>query len=140
MIWNYLKENFKPILLLSVIWFSGFGCSDVSPDAVDLAVDFTWEGMAPCGWGNPEIHIKGLPANTRSLKVSMYDSVYLHDHGEVTFSHDGSGIIPMGASEELQGPCPPDVPGRYEITVQALDKNNVVIGVGSKKRYFPENA
>ena len=139
MIRNHLKENINVILLVIAICFSGFGCSDVSPDAVDLAVDFTWEGMKPCGWGNPEIHIKGLPANTRSLKVSMYDSVYLHDHGEVTFTHDGSGIIPMDASEELQGPCPPDVPGRYKITVQALDENNVVIGVGSKKRYFPEN-
>ena len=139
MVRNYSKKNFKAILFIIAIWLSGMGCSDVSPDAVDLAVDFTWEGMNPCGWGNPEIQIKNLPANTKALKVSMYDSVYLHDHGEVTFTHDGSGIIPMGASEELQGPCPPDVPGRYKITVEALDDDNVVIGVGSKKRYFPEN-
>lgn len=68
----------------------------------------------------------------------MYDSVYLHDHGEVTIAYDGSGIIKMGVLEELQGPCPPDVPGRYKITVKALDENSVVIGTGSKRRYFPE--
>jgi len=33
------------------------GCSNVSPDAADLQVDFSWKGMTPCGWGNPEIGI-----------------------------------------------------------------------------------
>ena len=127
-------------LLLIALCFINPGCSDVSPDAVDLDVEFSWQDMKPCSWGNPEIRIGGLPENTKFLTVSMYDSVYLHDHGEFTIAYDGSGIIPMGASEKLQGPCPPDVPGRYKITVKALDENNAVIGIGSKKRYFPENS
>ena len=88
--------------------------------------------------GNPEISIGSIPENTKALVVSMYDSVYFHDHGEVTITYDGTGTIKMGALVELQGPCPPDVPGRYEITVEALDVNKVIIGMGSKKRYFPE--
>jgi|AP12_2_1047962.scaffolds.fasta_scaffold22739_1 phosphatidylethanolamine-binding protein (PEBP) family uncharacterized protein len=135
MIRNCPRFYFKVILVFCSLISA---CSNVSSDAVELKVDFSWAGMKPCGWGNPEIHVEGLPENTKSLKVSMYDSVYLHDHGEVILINDGSGIIPIGTTEELQGPCPPDVPGRYEITVKALDENNVVIGIGSKKRYFPE--
>ena len=68
----------------------------------------------------------------------MYDSVYLYDHGEVTIAYDGSGVIKLGVIEKLQGPCPPDVPGRYKITVKALDESNSLLAAGSKRRYFPE--
>jgi hypothetical protein len=68
----------------------------------------------------------------------MYDHVYFYDHGKVTIDYDGSGIIKMGALEQLQGPCPPNVPGRYEITIKALDGDDIVIGTGNKERYFPE--
>jgi len=125
-------------LLSIVICILGFSCSNVSPDTVELVVDFSWEDMSPCAWGNPEIRIGGVPEKTKTLVISMYDSVYLHDHGEVTITYDGTGTIKMGVLEELQGPCPPDVPGRYKITIKALDKNDGVIGIGSKKRYFPE--
>ncbi len=129
----------KNTFCLFVIGFSLFifGCSDVSPDAVELEVDFSWQGMVACSWGNPGSSIGGLPENTKNLLVSMYDSAYLHDHGKVTIANDGSGIIKMGILEKIQGPCPFDVPGRYKITVKALDETNVVIGMGSKKRQFP---
>ena len=125
--------------LLSIVFcILGFSCSNVSPDAVELSVEFSWEGLKPCGWGNPEISIGGVPEETKKLVISMYDSVYLHDHGEVSVTYDGTGTIKMGVLEELQGPCPPDVPGRYKITVKALDDDDVVIGIGSKRRYYPE--
>lgn len=113
-------------------------CSNVSPDAVELKVDFTWEGMKPCGWGNPEIRVSGVPENTKFLKVHMYDHVYFHDHGTVVAPYTGDGIIARDRFEEIQCPCPPDVPGRYKITVKALDASDVVIGIGRKKKYFPE--
>jgi len=130
----------KKTCCVFIVAFSLFsiGCSNTSPDAVDLEVDFTWKGMTPCGWGNPEIRIDGLPENTKALTVSMYDHVYFYDHGKVTITYDGSSIIKMGVLKEIQGPCPPDVPGRYKITVKASDGNDVVIGIGSKERYFPE--
>jgi hypothetical protein len=127
------------LYLLSVFFcIMGFSCSNTSPNSVELAVDFSWEGMTPCSWGNPKISIGGVPEKTEKLLIRMYDSVYFHDHGEATITYDGTGMIKMGAIEELQGPCPPDVPGRYKITVKALDENDVVLGIGSKKRYFPE--
>ncbi len=33
---------------------------------------------------------------------------------------------------------PPDAPGRYKVTGKAIDENDVVVDVGSKERYFPE--
>ena len=40
--------------------------------------------------------------------------------------------------KEIYCPCPFGVPGRYKISVKAIDENEIVIGVGSKERYFPE--
>jgi len=125
-------------LILIAFCFSLYSCEKKDPNAVDLSVDFTWEGIKPCLWGNPEIRIRDVTEDTSVLVVSMYDHVYFYDHGKVTIAYDGSGIIKMGALEELQGPCPPDVPGRYEITVKALDGNDIIVGIGSKERYFPE--
>ncbi len=125
-------------ILLVVFSFFSFGCSDVSSNAVDLEVDFTWEGMVPCGWGIPEIGINRVPENTKYLVVSMYDRAYFYDHGEVQVAYNGSNIIAQEALKEIQCPCPPDAPGRYKITVKAIDENEIVIGVGSKERYFPE--
>ena len=116
-----------------------FGCSDVSPNAVDLEVDFTWEGMLRCGMGIPDIVVKGVPENTKLFEVRMYDHAYLWDHGEVRVAYNGSNIIAKDSLEKIESPCPPDTPGRYEVTVKALDENEVVIGVGSKERYFPED-
>ncbi len=125
-------------LLVIGIVLSVSGCENVSPDAIELSVDFSWKGMKSCGWGNPEIHVSGAPGKTKKLKVSMYDHVYYHDHGTVTIPYKGTKIIAMGAHKEIQGPCPPDDPGQYKITVRAIDKNDVVIGIGSKARFFPE--
>jgi hypothetical protein len=130
----------RPCFLIVLAAFCGMllACEKVSPDAVDLAVDFSWEGLKPCGWGNPEIHIDGIPRHTRFLKVSMFDHAYSYNHGEVSIPYSGSQIIAKDSLQELRGPCPSYTPGRYEITIKAMDQNNVVIGVGSKERQFPE--
>ena len=131
-----MKDAFKAILI-AIIFFL-FGCSNVSPNAVELSVDFSWEGMVPCSWGIPDIGIKGVPENTKYLIVSMYDHVYFYDHGEVRVANNGSNIIAKDSLKEIYCPCPPDVPGQYKISVKAIDENEVVIGIGSKERYFPE--
>ncbi len=131
-----MKKIFYLFLMAAI--FLGFGCSDGNPDAVDLAVEFSWEGMQACSMGNPEISVGRIPVKTKFLMVHMYDHVYSWDHGEATIPYNGSGLIESGVLEKIEGPCPPDVPGRYKITVKALDENKVVLGIGSKERYFPE--
>ena len=127
------------LIFIAAIIFLNLGCSDVDPNAVDLEVDFSWEGMMRCGMGIPDVVIKEVPENTKYFLVKMYDHAYLWDHGEVRVSYNGSNIISKTALEKIESPCPPDAPGRYEITVKALDETEAVIGVGSKERHFPEN-
>ena len=119
------------------LFFAFAGCSDVSPDAVELTVDFSWEGLVPCAMGgNPELRVSGLPDETKALVVSLYDHGLLH--GKQTFSYGGSGIIKQGALDEIEGPCPFADSGRYKFKVEAVDQNSVIIGIGSRERYFPE--
>ena len=54
-------------------------CSRVSPDAVDLKVDFTWEDLVVCGPGtHPEIRVTGIPAETKTLVVKLTDHGLSH--------------------------------------------------------------
>ena len=68
----------------------------------------------------------------------MYDHVYKHDHGKVTVSYAGERVFEMNKFKKLQGPCPPNEAGLYEITIKAFDEKGTVIAIGSMKRYFPE--
>ena len=131
-----MKISSCMVLVAFSFFFSG--CSDVSPSAVDLEVEFSWKGMKPCGMGIPDISIKRVPENTKYFIVRMYDHAYFWDHGKIKVDYNGSNIIAKDSLKEIQSPCPPDTPGRYKITVKAIDENEVVIGVGSKERYYPE--
>jgi len=78
-----MKHPFLFLLIVIILSLSGCQNDKVSPIAVQLSVDYTWQGLKPCGWGNPEIHVNGVPEKTKSLKISMYDHAYSHDHGTV---------------------------------------------------------
>ena len=125
-------------VILITFTFFFFFFSNVSPNAVELEVDFSWEEMQRCGMGIPEIRIKEVPNSTKHFIIRMYDHAYHWDHGKVKVAYRGSNIISKNHLEKIESPCPPDTPGRYEVTVKAIDNNGVVIGVGSKERYFPE--
>lgn len=74
----------RPALVLWVVLIvllSGCAREKISPHVVQLSVNFTWEGLKPCGWGNPEVHFAGVPANTKTIHIHMYDHAYSHDHG-----------------------------------------------------------
>ena len=125
-------------IVLFTLLFLLYSCEKVSEDAVELSVDFTWEGFRPCDWGNPEIRMNGIPEKTKYIEMHMYDHVYQYDHGKVKVPYTGENTIPKGRYQDIQGPCPPYDPGEYEITIKAFDENGTVIGIGSKKRFFPE--
>ena len=130
-----MKASIALILLALISGF--FGCSNVSPDAVELKVDFTWDGLVPCAvGGNPEIRVGGIPDGTRTLVVSLYD--HGMSHGNQTLDYDGSGIIKKGVLDQIEGPCPFADSGRYKFKIEAVDENEIIIGVGSFERYYPE--
>ncbi len=127
-----------PYFLLLIMVIAFISCEKVSEDAVKLSVEYSWEGLEPCGWGNPEIHISGIPEKTKNLKIIMYDHEYSHKHGTVITPYSGENTITKNRFKKIQGPCPPNDPGEYEITIKAIDENEIVIGKGSKTRFFPE--
>ena len=123
--------------VLIMLFFSFIGCSNVSEDAVELTVDFTWEGLVPCSvGGNPEIRVSGIPDETKILVVKLYDHGLAH--GKQALSYDGSGIIKKGTLDKIESPCPIGDPGRYKYKIEALNENKVIIGIGSRVRYYPE--
>ena len=102
-----------------------------------LTVDFSWDGLVPCALGgNPEIQVSGIPDATKTLVVSLYDHGLMH--GKQTFDYSGSGIIKKGALDEIEGPCPAIDSGRYKFKVEAVDANDIIIGIGSLEKHFPE--
>ena len=120
------------IALLALI-----SCSKVSSDAVELKVDFTWEGFSPCGVGShPEIRVSGIPDETKVLVVKLTDHGL--SHGKQSLPYDGSGIIRKGMLDKIESPCPIGDPGRYKYKIEALNENKVIIGIGSRERYYPE--
>lgn len=125
-------------ILCLIIFLNLYGCEKNIQGAVELAVNFTWKNMKHCGWGNPEMRIDGIPETTKFLIINMYDHAYSYDHGTVKIPYTGNSHFPMGRFKEIQGPCPSWTPGRYEITVQAVDADETIIAVGSQERPFPE--
>lgn len=112
-------------------------CSKVSPDAVELKVDFTWEGLVPCGPGShPEIRVTGIPAETKVLVVKLTDHGL--SHGRQSIAYDGTGIIKTGILDRIETPCPIGDSGKYKYKVTALNQKEVIVGSGSLTRYFPE--
>ena len=126
-------------LVIIGIVFSFTGCEKVRHDAAALLVDFSWEGIKQCERGNPEIRFSGVPERTKFLVINMFDHAYSHDHGTVRLAYAGDRIIARDRFKETQGPCPAWTPGRYEITIKAVDNKNVVIGIGNRERKFPED-
>ena len=112
-------------------------CAKVSPDAVTLKVDFTWDGFSPCGAGShPEIRVSGIPAETKVLVVKLTDHGL--SHGKQSLAYEGSDIIEKGALDKIESPCPIGDPGRYKYAIKALNEDGVIIGIGSRERHYPE--
>jgi hypothetical protein len=40
--------------------------------------------------------------------------------------------------DKIESPCPIGDPGHYEYKIEALNENKVIIGIGSRVRYYPE--
>jgi phosphatidylethanolamine-binding protein (PEBP) family uncharacterized protein len=138
-----MEDEMKRLMMLimvgSMLLTAGCATTRVSPDAVDLTVDFDWQPSDRCSRRSPEIRVSNIPAATKTLYVKLKDrDVPNWNHGGGTVAYDGSGVIPAGAlKNSYNGPCPPSGSHRYEFTVQAIDAAGVVVGIGKKARAFP---
>ena len=130
-----------PLLLMVVAFWLVSGCASapVSPDAVELAVDFEWQPTDRCSNQSPEIRVANIPPTTQTLLVKLKDrDVPAWNHGGGTVTFAGSNVIPAGALQSgYNGPCPPSGTHRYEFTVEAIDAAGTIVGMGKKMRPFP---
>ena len=115
-------------------------CANESGNTAAISVDFEWQPIDYGSSDNPEIRLTGVPQGTVRFLVSLMDlNLKAFDHGSGYVENDGSGVIARGAVKgTYNGPDPPSpvVQHTYEITVEALDENGKVIGVGKAARKF----
>ena len=119
---------------LSVL--TGCAGAPVSKNLVKMDVDFNWTSRSGCSAVSPPINLSNVPAGTQQIKVHMIDKQYPmfnHGGGEVTYA---GNTLPEGALKSYYGPCPPNGSHDYEMTVNALDANGVVVGRGKAVRAF----
>ena len=127
------------LMVGSVMLLVGCASAPVSPNAVELGVDFAWQPSDRCSGRSPEIRVTNIPAATKTLSVKLKDrDVPNWNHGGGNVPYDGSGVIPAGALKNgYNGPCPPSGSHRYEFTVQAFDAAGTVVGTGRQTHPFP---
>ncbi len=115
------------------------GCASNAPvpaSLVTLGVDFNWSSHSGCPTLSPQINLSNVPTKAKKIKVNMVDKQ------NPTFNHGGGmvayvdNVLPEGALKSYYGPCPPSGTHRYEITVDAIDANHVVVGRGKATRDF----
>ena len=103
-----------------------------------FAVDFTWEGTAPCfDPKSPPFSVSGVPAGTKALRFVMKDlDAPSYPHGGGTVPYHGQSRIGRGAFT-YKGPCPPSGQHRYQWTVEALDGNGKTLTTAKVTKNFP---
>jgi len=128
------------LLLMTGFIFFSTSCEKISPNAVDLSIDFSWSKQDRGSNKNPEIRVTGVTENTKYFSVALIDlDMKTYDHGGGKIENDGSGIIARGSVKgNYEGPNPTrPIVHSYEIEVKAYDENDVVIGIGKMTKRFP---
>jgi phosphatidylethanolamine-binding protein (PEBP) family uncharacterized protein len=108
-----------------------------------LTVDWDWKKSHECKPVSPAIKVTGIPADVRSLAVSMIDHdmrSYDHGGGSVAVSGEPSFTLPEGALQSYKGPCPPNFRSfghDYEFIVRAIAADGKTeLARGSKVKTF----
>ena len=115
-----------------------FGCAGtpVSKNLVKMDVDFNWSSRSGCSAVSPQINLRNVPAGIQQIKVHMIDKQHaMFNHGGGELAYTGN-TLPEGALKNYYGPCPPNGSHDYEMTVDAVDANGVVVGRGKAIRAF----
>ena len=122
------------------VFFVALSASLLSPSCqnsasvTQLQLDFEWSKSNECSETSPEIRISGLPETTNMLRVRLIDLYQPGaDHGgwEKIPIPEG-GVIASDGLKQFRGPCPPKyyAQNNYEFSIEALDKDGVVVAEG----------
>lgn len=108
-----------------------------------LTVDWEWKIDHRCAPLSPALSIAGVPADAKSIQVTMVDLDYRSfDHGGGTVPATGQTTVSVteGALKDYRGPCPQNFANfghDYEFTVRALAADGQTeLARGSKTKTF----
>lgn len=135
------SQRYSSLILLILVIVIVTACEKRAEEVSDMGVSFKWN-PPKTQYQNPEIHLTGIPEATHRFLVKLVDlDLKTYNHGGGYYLHNGFSVIPPGELDgDYQGPSPP--PGivhQYQITVKALNADDVVIGEGRYTRQYPEN-
>jgi len=131
-----LKRIFNVIAWTLLLGISGCVATQVGSnlDTGTIGVEFTFQKQNMCFGPSPEISLSNLPKGTTDLRVSLRDLDHpIADHGGGYLKNVRGCVIPEGALEQYQGPCPPmDNPfhPHYVFKVEAIDSAGNVLAFG----------
>lgn len=111
--------------------------------AADFSLSFDWGNIKRCTSGNPGsvpnpvFRLRGLPANTASIRFKMVDlDAPGFAHGGGTVKYAGKTTIGPGAFR-YRSPCPPNGRHTYQWTAAALDARGRKIAEAKARRQYP---
>ena len=133
-----MKRMILSAVVLAIV-MCGCLTTNVDPNAAQLTVDFSWKDVKSGSTVSPAIKVSGFPAETKYFTVKLADlDVPAFNHGGGKVENDGTGIIAAGAlKDDYKGPNPPSGSHRYEFTVQAVNAEGTIIGIGKSTKKFP---
>lgn len=108
-----------------------------------VGVEFNWKKISRCLGSSPEFTLTEVPPDTHSLEFTLRDIYFpFFPHGGGNLEYTGENTISEGvvaaAKGHYIGPCAlPFFPGQYKFTVEALDKDGLLLGKGVATRPFP---
>ncbi len=121
-------------------------CAGIVPGAAfgaDFSLSFDWGNIKRCTTGNPGsvpnpvFQLKGLPANTASIRFNMVDlNVPGFAHGGGTVKYAGKATIQPGAFK-YRSPCPPNGRHTYQWTATAMDAKGKKIAEAKARKQYP---
>ena len=83
-----MKRVWLLFVVGSILLTAGCATTQVSPNAVDLAVDFVWQPSDRCSNRSPEIRVANIPSAAKTLWVKLKDRdvpTWNHGGGNVTY-------------------------------------------------------
>lgn len=123
----------RALLLLTVVLLSSCAAK-LDPNAAQLGIDYEWTPATRCSVESPEIRLTSVPAQTKKLRVDVFDRTVGYEHGGGTVAYTGTNTIVAGALQNFRGPCPPSGSHEYVMTIDALDGGGVIIARGEKTK------
>ncbi len=127
----------KRVAVLAALLLLGGSGAPLAQSA-RFAVDFTWDGTAPCfDPKSPPFTLSGVPPGTKTLRFVMTDlDAPDFPHGGGSAPYRGQSRIERGAFT-YQGPCPPQGRHSYQWTVAAQDASGKTLATATATKKFP---